>query len=196
MAVVTLADYKTWAGIDSLDTDDDGWLQTAVDAVASGVEAEVGMDLGSSAATTRTYDGSTATNGGYRLPIPGGIRAFTAVEVSNDGSTWTAVTSSVRLGPPTWEKPSDRPYSYIESKPEALVCFWSYYYVRVTGTTNVTFGWAAWPDEIVQNALVAIQRMSKDRDGQGAYPNETTARRYLDRTLLRRYRGLYKPDLR
>lgn len=196
MAVITLASYKTWAGIASDDTTDDAWLQTCVDAVAAAVEAEVGADLGSSAATTRTYDGANATDNGRRLRIPGGIRAFTAVEVSNDGSTWTAVTSDVRLGPATWDKPSERPYSYIESKPDKTVCFGAYFYVHVTGTTNVTFGWAAWPDEVVQDALVAVQRMAREYDGQGGYPTPTSARRYLNAKMLRQYRGLYFPDIR
>lgn len=195
MAVITLSTYKTWAGIS--DTDDDDWLQTAVDAVAAAVEREVGSDLGSSADTTRTYDGSNATDGGRRLRIPGGIRAFTAVEVSNDASTWTAVTDDVRLGPPTWEKPSERPYSYIESKPDKSVCLGSYVYVRVTGTTNITFGWAAWPDEVVQDALVAVQRMMLERGQQGQYPNETSAVRYLNKRMLATYRGIYRqPDIR
>ena len=45
MAVITLSAYKTWAGIDSLDTDDDAWLQTCVDAVAAAVEAQWVQDL-------------------------------------------------------------------------------------------------------------------------------------------------------
>ena len=186
MAVITLTSYKTWAGI--TDTDDDLWLQTAVDAVVAAGLSIIGVDLSPSADTARTFDVCDADR---RVGIPGGIRAFTAVEVSTDGTTWNAVTSDVRVGPLSHLRPPDEPGAWVEYEPHVYGTFSGYHYVKVTGTTNITFGWAAWPDELVQDALVAVQRMTKDRDQQGAYPSETTARRYLNMPLWRGYRARY-----
>lgn len=203
MAVITLANYKTWAGI--ADTDDDGWLAMSIASVDRAIQgpAGVGFDLSPSADTTRDYDGSDAVCDGTRLHIPGGIRAFTAVSVSIDGgANFTAVTSDVRVGPVAHMRSSGEPGGYIEFKDWRSITG-SYRWfpqgvgnVRIAGTTLLTFGWAAWPDDLVQAAYVAVQRMSRERDSQGAYPTETNAMRYLDKNLLASYRTRYFPPVR
>jgi len=202
VAVITLANYKTWAGI--ADTDDDGWLAMAIASVDRAISGSIGVDLSSSADTVRTYDligpdgRCLATNDETRLWIPGGIRAFTKVEVSSDGTTWTEVTTEVRVGPLAQYRPSSEPGDYIEFKPytTAYGSFAGYVYVRITGTTLVTFGWSAWPDDLVQAAYVAVQRMSRERDSQGQYLTETNALRYLDKNLLNAYRWRYFAPVR
>lgn len=201
MAVITLANYKTWAGIS--DTTDDLWLAMTISSVDRAILGGIGVSLDSSADTTRYYDGRDATDGGKRIWVPGGIRAFTTVQVSTDGgATWDTVTNDVRIGPKAQDRPTSEPGAYIEFKDwSAIVGSWAFFptgtdNVKVTGSTNATFGWSAWPDDLVQAAYVAVQRMSRERDAQGAYPTETNAARYLDRELLRSYRLRYFPGVR
>jgi hypothetical protein len=196
--VITLETFKTWANID--DTVDDPWLPLAIGACNRAIigPSGVGLDLGPSPDTVRTYDACDAVRNGTRLYIPGGIRAFTTVEVSSDGSSWTAVTSDVRIGPASHERPPGEPAGYIESKPytTGTATFAGYAYVRITGTAFATFGWDAWPMDLVQAAVAAVQRMSRHRDAPGEYPNETNALRYLDPKLLMSYRSRYFPAIR
>lgn len=196
--VITLETFKTWADID--DTVDDPWLPLAIGACNRAIigPSGVGLDLGPSPDTTRTYDVEATVRNGTRLCIPGGIRAFTTVEVSTDGSTWTAVTSDVRIGPASHERPPGEPGSYIEFKPytSSYSTFAGYHYIRITGTAFATFGWDAWPMDLVQAAVAATKRMMQDRQGRSEFPNETNALRYIDKALLMSYRARYFPAIR
>lgn len=191
---ITLETVKNWSSIS--DTDDDTWLPLAIGAVNRAMVSAIGVDLGPSPDTTRTFDVSDTVRNGTRLWVPGGIRAFTAVEVSSDGSTWTAVTSDVRIGPAAHLRPPMEPGAYIEFKPYvsgSVGTFAGHVYIRITGSAFATFGWAAWPDDLVQCALAALQRMDLDRSRQGNYPTETVAMFYLDKRVLNAYRALYFP---
>lgn len=194
---INLGMSKTYLGIS--DTDDDAWLPYGVGAVNRAFVRAIGVDLSPSADTARTYDADSAVRDGSRLWVPGGIRAFTAVEVSSDASTWTAVTSDVRIGPATQDRPPGEPGSYVEFKPYvsgSLGTFWGYAYVRITGTAGATFGWDDWPDDAVQACLAALQRLHADRGGRGSYPTETDAARYLNPATIAYYRGMYFPLVR
>jgi len=199
--VVALETAKAWLALDG--TADDGWLALAVGAVnTAGVKA-VGVDLGPSPDTTRTYelegpDGQRLTvRHDTRLWIPGGIRAFTTVEVSSDGTTWVDVTTDVRIGPLAQALPYGEPGAYIEFKSSATsyASFASYEYVRITGTAFATFGWDAWPWDLVQDAVAAVQRMSLDRARGGMYPSEVAAMRYLHLPLWHSYKRMYFPGV-
>ena len=204
--LITLDGYKVWANIPQADIDDDGWLVTSINAVnrAALGPTGVGVDLGPSPDTVRTYDligpdgYSLVVRNGTRLPIPGGIRDFTTVEVSTDGTTWTDITTSVRVGPLPQARAAGDPGDYIELKPYNLTTtgFLGYVYVRITGPAFATFGWDAYPEDLVQAAYVAVQRMSRERDSQGQYLTETNALRYLDKALLASYRNRYFPPVR
>jgi hypothetical protein len=191
---------KNWAAID--DTADDRWLPVAMEAINRAVisPAGIGLDLGPSPDTVRTFDGDSATNRGDRLRVPGGIRTFTTVEISTDGGvTWEDVTADVRLGPKAWERGSGEPYSYLEFK-DANAISGPYTWfppgrdnIRITGPAFGTFGWDAWAWDIVQDALAAFQRMQDDRRKLGDYPTETAAMRYLTQPLMKIYRDRYFP---
>lgn len=196
--VITLETFKTWADID--DTVDDPWLPLAIGSCNRAIigPSGVGLDLGPSPDTTRTYDVEATVRNGTRLYIPGGIRAFTTVEVSSDGSSWTAVTPDVRVGPASHERPPGEPAGYIEFKPytASYSTFAGYHYIRITGTAFATFGWDAWPMDLVQAAVAATKRMMQDRQGRSEFPNETNALRYIDKALLMSYRARYFPAIR
>lgn len=194
--VITLETVKTWAVIG--DTEDDGWLPMLVNAINRAIIRGIGVDIGPSPDTTRTYDACDAVRGGRRLWVPGGLRTFATVEVSTDGSTWTAVTSDVRIGPAEHERPAGEPGAYIEFKPytSGSATFSGYRYVRITGTAFATFGWDAYPDDLVQAAVAAAIRMMRERQGRSDFINETNAIRYIDPNLLRSYRSIYFPGAR
>lgn len=191
--VITLETAKTWTA--NSDTTDDPWLPIAVNAINRAIVRGVGVDLGSSPDTTRTFRSSEVKADGRRLWVPGGIRAFTTVE-TGDGTTWTAVTSYVEVGPAAHLRPSGEPGAYIEVKPEASTDLCASYYVRITGTAFATFGWDAWPQDLVQDAAAALQRMTLDRSRQGNYPTETAAMQYLNAKLMASYRNMYFPGVR
>lgn len=191
---LTLETVKTWGNID--DDDDDPWLPLAFGACNRAIVMGIGVDLGPSPDTTRTYDADQAVAKGQRLWIPGGIRAFTTVEVSTDGTTWTAVIAQVRVGPSTHSRAPGEPGAYIEVIPGQTLRFDDYLFVRITGLAFQTFGWEAWPMDVVQAGVAAVQRMSLDRGRRGDYPNETNALRYLDMRVIHAYRSLYFPGAR
>ena len=199
--VIALETAKTWQGIS--DVVDDPWLPIAIGAINGAAIDGIGVDIGPSPDTTRTYDlvgadGRTlTTQNGRRRWIPGGIRAFTKVEVSSDEVTWTDVTTSVRIGPAVHERPGE-PGAYIEVRPYStgIVTLAGWLYVRITGTAFETFGWDAYPLRLVQACAAALQRMVAERDGRGAYPTETDAARYLNPAVLRRYHDMYFPSAR
>lgn len=187
---LSLETIKTWGSI--ADTDDDPWLPIAIGSVNRAIVAGIGVDLGPSPDTVRTYDSAHAVRDGRRLWIPGGIRAFTAVE-TGDGSTWTAITSRVRVGPLAHSRPTGEPGAWIEVVPGESERLDVSDHVRVTGTAFATFGWEAWPLDLVQAGVAAVQRMALERSNQGQYPTETNALRYLDPKLLAHYRQRYFP---
>lgn len=196
--VIALEAGKRYLGIPSTDTDDDGWLPYTVGAINRVFVREVGIDIGPSPDTTRTYDACEAVNDGRRLWIPGGIRAFTTVEVSYDGSTWTDVTSSVRVGPLAHSRTAGEPGAYIEVIPYPTT-FWSFAgwtHVRITGTAFATFGWDAYPMDAVQACLAALQRAYADRQGRGQFPTETDILRYFNPATLAYFRRMYFAGVR
>jgi hypothetical protein len=188
--VITLETAKTWCNIG--DTVDDAWFPYAVGAMNRAIIRSISVDIGPSPDTTRTYDACKATQEGRRLRIPGGIRAFSTVEGSSDGTTWTAITTAVRVGPLAQARPYGEPGGYIEFKPYNAMAstFLAYSYVRITGLAFATFGWDAYPDDLVQAALSGLQRMILDRRGQGNFPTETDAARYINADLICDYRGM------
>ena len=190
---LTLETAKTWSSID--DTVDDGWLALAVDAVNRAGIGVVGVDLSPSPDTSRVYDSSACVQNGSRLWIPGGLRSFLTVS-TGDGTTWTAVTTSVRIGPLAHSRTPGEPGSYIEVKPGASVSLDASYFVKITGTAFDAFGWDAWPSDLVQDAMAAVQRMSLDRARGGQYPSEIAALRYLHLPLWRSYGARYFPVVR
>lgn len=196
--VITLDLAKTWCSIG--DTTDDPWMPMAVNAMNRAIVNGVGIDLGPSPDTERVYDGARAARCGDRLYIPGGIRTFTAVEITVDGgSTWTAVTSDVRLGPRPWDRTPGEPYGWVEFlDPLAITGTYRRFPsgrgdVKVTAAAFEGFGFDAWPSDIIQDGLSGLQRMSLDRDraGGSGFPNETNAARYLNAALLRSYRAAW-----
>jgi hypothetical protein len=193
--VIALETAKTWANMEG--AADDGWLALAVGAVNRSVIRGIGVDLGPSPDTTRTYDAVDATDSCRRISIPGGIRAFVTVEVSTDGLAWTDATSDVRIGPLIHSRPYGEPGAYIEVAPYSttLSSFHGWYYVRITGTAFQTFGWDAYPEDLVHVATVALQRMMAERSMGGANPTESTASRYLkwDAATIAHYRAMYFP---
>ena len=68
---ITLETFKTWADID--DTVDDPWLPLAIGSCNRAIigPSGVGLDLGPSPDTTRTYDASAAVRIALKLPCPG-----------------------------------------------------------------------------------------------------------------------------
>jgi hypothetical protein len=191
---LSLETAKLWGSYDG--TADDSWLALAVDAVNRAGISLIGVDLGPSPDTTRdTYLASDVKQDGKRLYIPGGIRSFLTVS-TGDGTTWTAITSYVRVGPVSHSRPPGEPGSYIEVRPEASVRLDASYYIKVTATAFEGFGWDAWPMDLVQDALAAVQRMSLDRARGGNYPSEIAALRYLHAPLWRGYGARYFPMVR
>jgi hypothetical protein len=191
--VITLETFKTWASIG--DTVDDPWLPIAVGSCNGAIFRGIGVDLGPSPDTVRTYDACDAVQNGRRLWIPGGIRTFTTVEVSTDGSTWTDVTSDVRIGPAVHSRRPGEPGAFVEFKPytSSYSSFAGYAYVRITGPAFATFGWDAYPMDLVQAAVAAMQRAITDRDGRGSFPTETDMARYLNPATIAYYRNMYFP---
>lgn len=201
--VITLEVAKTYLGIPATDTDDDPWLPYAVGASNRAIIRRIGVDIGPSPDTTRYYDGCDAVRYGTRLWIPGGIRAFLTVAVSTDGgTTFTAVSDDVRIGPNAHSRPAGEPGAYIEFKDRAAIAgAWSYFpdgtdNVRITATAFAGFGWDAYPDDLVQAGLAALQRLYADRSGRGAFPTETDAARYLNPVTMAHYHDLYFPRVR
>ena len=192
--VINVTDVKAW-NADPQPTADDGWMPTAVAAVnRAGVRA-CGIDLGPSTDTSRQYDASAVVRNGTRLYIPGGIREFLTV-ATGDGTTWTTITDSVRVGPLAHSRPAGEPGSYIEVIPGESVRLDASYFVRITATTLEGFGWDAWPADLVQDALAAYQRLALDKARGGQYPTEIAAMRYLHLPLWHGYRDRYFPRVR
>jgi hypothetical protein len=190
---LSLETAKLWGSYEG--TADEGWMALAVDAVNRAGIGLIGVDLGPSPDTTRQYDASAVVANGRRLYIPGGIRSYLTVS-TGDGTTWTAITSYVRVGPVSHSRPPGEPGTWIEVKPEATVRLDASYQVKVTATAFEGFGWEAWPMDLVQDALAAVQRMSLDRARGGNYPSEIAALRYLHAPLWRGYGARYFPMVR
>lgn len=165
-AITTLEQVKNHANIPATDTTDDGRLALYVASTNGELIRRLGFDPSPSPDTTRTYDACDAQLYGTRLYVPGGIRAFTAVEVSTDGSTWTAVTSDVRVGPLSHARLPGDPGWFIEFKPYTtggITSFDGYVYVRITGTAFETFGYPYIPDVLSKLADMIVLRMWNDR---------------------------------
>ena len=75
-------------------------------------------------------------------------------------------------------------YTTIESS------FAGWEYLRITGSAFQTFGWDAYPADLVQSALSAFQRMVADRDGRGLFPTETDPMRFPHPATQAYYPGL------
>lgn len=192
--VLSLEVAKTY--IADTDTTDDAWLVYGVGAINRAFIRAVGVDIGSSPDTTRTYDACDAVRDGRRLWVPGGIRSFTTVEVSTDGTTWTDVTAYVRVGPSAQARPAGEPGSYVEWLPYvagSVASFASYAYVRITGAAFATFGWDAYPPDAVQCCAAALQRLYADRSGRGQYPTETDVAKYLNPATTSYFHDMYFP---
>ena len=194
--VLALETVKTWQTL--TDAVDDPWLPIAIGAINRSAIRMIGVDIGPSPDTTRTYDACDAVRDGRRLWIPGGIRSFTTVEVSYDGTTWVDVTAYLRIGPASQARAAGEPGAYIEFLPYLsgnVASFAGYHYVRITGTAFQTFGWDAYPMDLVQTCAAALQRLYADRQGRGAFPTETDAARYFNPATLAYFRRLYFADV-
>lgn len=188
---LALETIKTTTG--NNDTVDDGWAALYVNAINAAICRDLGVDFSPSPDTTRTYDACEVTNDGRRLWVPGGIRSFTAVQ-TGDGTTWTTVTSYVRVGPLAHSRPIGTPGSFIEVIPGQTTRLDDSYFVKITGTAFFAFGWDAWPADIVQVGTTAYDRARAERAMGGAeFPTSSTVSRFIkwDRDLLRHYRETY-----
>lgn len=111
-AAVTLVPDAEWTGLGHMmDTlglttaDQAAVMLPCVEAANAEVSRRVGIFLGPSADTVRTYDGSGAVRDGTRLPIPGGIRSLSQVRLasSTGGTLTTATLADFVLRPKTHE---------------------------------------------------------------------------------------------
>lgn len=137
---------------------DDDYIATVVDAVNDWIIARIGLDLSPAGTATRKLDG----DGTRELFVPGGLRSVTTVETTTDyGSTYTDVTASITLLPVAWRKPPSEPYHVLRlSESSGEVFPHGEDTVRVTSSE---WGYAAWPDRIVEVAETIAVRMIQAR---------------------------------
>lgn len=136
------------------DNVDDDYIATVVDAVNDWIIARIGLDLSPSGTATRKLDG----DGTRELFVPGGLRSVSVVQVSSDfWDSFTAVTDDVTLLPEAWRKPPSEPYHVLRLSEASGLCF-----PRGEQTVLITsseWGYAAWPDRIVEVAETIAVRM-------------------------------------
>ena len=150
---VTVADLKLRTGI--TDTTDDVLLGQICDEVNSWIESYTGRVLGPVASDTYYFDGYDLGDP-YTIDLGRlGAQAVTAVEVSSDGSVWTAID-------PT--RYSLRPLALarsLEGEPALRVVMTDGYRLD-TGYENIritmTAGFSAVPDEVRAVAIAIAQR--------------------------------------
>lgn len=150
---VTLADLKLRTGI--TDTTDDVLLQQICDEVNSWIESYTGRVLGPVASATYYFDGYDLSDP-YTIDLGRlGAQTVTAVEVSSDGTAWTAVD-------PT--RYSIRPLALsrsLEGEPASRILMTDGYRLD-TGYSNIrvtmTAGFSAVPDEVRGVAIAIAQR--------------------------------------
>ena len=134
-----------------------------IDAANGAMTREVGIFLGPSTDTVRTYDGIDATRYGRRLWIPGGIRTLTAIRVAYWGGALGAATlGDFVLGPRPFTVRPEMPYSYVDFIDVST----SFQYFP-KGHSNIeltgTFGYAETPSELQEMADALLIRMWKAR---------------------------------
>ncbi len=167
---VTPSILKAQMAID--DTLDDAAIWPICDWVNRELHGIIGVFVGPSSDTVRTYDGSDAVGTGSsyrtgtRLWIPGGIRTCTLLETAVYGGTFASVASTAwHLGPNIYGRPS-QPYGYVEFLPYVSAWPWFPYggsNVRITGT----FGPAASPADLTGVAVALATRKLQARSSGG-----------------------------
>lgn len=154
------------------DTTYDTQIQKKVDAANARVTEYIGLYIGPSSDTVRTYDVPlTVTPDGFRrLFIPGGIRTATLLEVATQtGGTFSTVASTdYFLRPLATSLPTGAAFTeiWMSNLPVGSVSGFSggYGVVRITGT----FGPAAVPSSLVEIATTLAKRMWMSRQsGEG-----------------------------
>lgn len=201
----TLALVKADLGLTDVNATRDAIIQTKVDAANARINEYIGMWIGPSADTSRTYDtprGSRTNVGFRRLLIPGGIRTVTLVEsASATGGTFSTVSgSNYFLRPLASTLPSGSAYSelWISDTTASSGGYSGFNTYRVTGT----FGPSAVPASLVEIATTLAKRMYISRQsGEGDVVGTTDVgtaifSRFLsidDRGTLDRWRDAVTP---
>lgn len=168
----TLALVK--ADMDITDNTADTAIQTKVDAANARLNEYVGMFIGPSSDTTRTYDVPlrARTSDGWRmLTIPGGVRTVSLLEVATQtgGAYSTVPATDYFLRPLASQLPTGQPFSTIwitnlPSSGSVNAYYSGYATIRVTGT----FGPAAVPASLQEIATTLAKRMwLSRRSGEG-----------------------------
>lgn len=112
---VSLVDLKGWIEYED-DHEDDDRLLTAIEATNAYITQCVGLFVGPSTDTTRTYRRIEPDEDGRVLWITGGIRSFTTLELRRASTdAWETVTAGdVELGPPSWDLRPGQAYQWLE----------------------------------------------------------------------------------
>lgn len=137
---------------------DDATLGRFLMAAGRFMSNRIGLFLGPSTDTVRTYDGHDADCD--VLWIPGGIRAFTLIEVADGtGETFETVTSGdILIRPKAHLLPPGEPGSWLQfsDNPTGDWGSWpsGYDNIRITGT----FGWREVPEDLAELAARLTQR--------------------------------------
>lgn len=164
-----LTRIKTRTDIATSDTTDDALLPQFIDAANAEMTRLVGLFLGPSTDTSRTYDGYQARRKGTRLWVPGGLRSISLLEIAPQtaGSFTTSTATDYRIGPHPSDLRDGQPSAYVELLD--VTAGYGYFpkgqdNIRVTGA----FGYAAPPDDLQEIADALVLAMWKARNTGGA----------------------------
>lgn len=185
-----LVDFKGWADITS-EVDDADTL-VAIDATNAYLTHVVGMFLGPSTDTTRTYRRLQPADDGRTLWVPGGIRSFTTLELRRRSTdTWETVTSGdVVVGPPAWELRSGQPYAWVEFIDDPAGTWSAFPLGGEARFTGAAFGSAAVEATGASIARTCVTRMLNARN-EGSLANPTPSKFVFpdDRAILEALRA-------
>ncbi len=142
---------------------EDTLIGTLCDQINQFIEGSAGAGrvIAPLAASTYTFDGVDSVRYGRRLYIKAGIRMITTLSIgSSTGQTPALVAAGdYFIGPRVQDRIPGWPGSYIQITNVASTAFWyAYGNVVVVGSANLTFGWAAIPDDLIDMALTTVAR--------------------------------------